>query len=324
MRLEGQSKAGYYPTPLEVAQLIGSCLTLGGKAAHLLDPCCGPGTALETVNVGMKGHYRGITHGVELESERAAEAAQQLDNVLVGDSLKARVRGRFSLLYLNPPYDQADGKRLELTFLWHWQKALLPGGVLVYVVPERYLGEYEATLTAQFENLAVYRFPDDHYDTFKQVVVLGVKRSHTALPGRLPDVSGDLSHGCATYTVPAATSAPQLHLDDQDPELLVTEARTKGCWRRAWDLLSPPDPRTFRPLLPPRKGHVALMIASGLLNNIAIEVEGRKLLVRGRVRKDVYTYEEEDEKGTKVIERDVIKTEVTVLNLATAELIEVA
>ena len=79
MRLEGQSKAGFYPTPLEVAQLIRSCLTLGGKAAHLLDPCCGPGTALETVNVGMKGHYRGITHGVELESERAAEAAYQLD-----------------------------------------------------------------------------------------------------------------------------------------------------------------------------------------------------------------------------------------------------
>ena len=323
MRLEGQSKAGYYPTPLEVAQLIGSCLTLGGTA-HLLDPCCGPGTALETVNVRMKGHYRGITHGVELESERAAEAAYQLDNVLVGDSLKARVRGRFSLLYLNPPYDQADGKRLELTFLWHWQKALLPSGVLVYVVPEKYLGEYEATLTAQFEDLTVYRFPDDHYGAFKQVVVFGLKRSHTALPGRLPDVSGDLSQRCATYTVPESLTTPQLYLAGQDPEVLVAEARTKGCWRRAWDLLNPPDPQAFRPLLPPRKGHVALMIASGLLNNIAIEVDGRKLLIRGRVRKDVYTYEEEDEKGTKVIERDVIKTEVTVLNLATAELIEVA
>jgi SAM-dependent methyltransferase len=323
VRLEGQAKAGFYPTPLEVARLIGSCLVTGGNS-HLLDPCCGEGKALEQVRLAMQGYARNTTHGVELEQGRAQEAVLELDNVLVGDSLKAKAKGGFSLLFLNPPYDQADGKRLELKFLWHWQRALLPGGVLVYVVPEKYLPEYAGTLTAQFENLSTYRFPHEHFQPFKQVVVFGVKRAIPSYPSALPEVAGDLSQGCARYVMPEGKDTPQLYLTGQDPELLVAEARTKGCWRRAWDLLSPPDPQAFRPLLPPRKGHVALMIAAGLLNNIAIEVEGRKLLMRGRVRKDTFKYEEEDEKGTKVIERDVIKTEVTALDLDTAELIEVA
>lgn len=323
MRLEGQSKAGYYPTPVAVARLIGSCLVSDGRP-YLLDPCCGPGTALEEVNVSMHSRGRAVTHGVELEDERAVEAENTLEMVLRGDSLKAKVRGSYGALYLNPPYDQADGKRLELTFLWHWLRALTPEGVLVYVVPEKYLSEYEATLTAQFETLSIYRFPGEHYDAFKQVVVFGVKRPHTAAPGRLPEVAGDLSQGCCRYVVPESKSAPQLLLGGQDPELLVGEARTKGCWRRAWDLLSPPDPQTFRPPLPLRKGHVALMMASGLLNNTLVEADERRLLVRGRVYKQVVSYDEEDDKGTKHIERDVIKTEVTALDLDTAELIKVA
>ena len=125
MRLEGKSKAGYYPTPLPVARLIGSCLTTEGTP-YLLDPCCGPGTAVENVNIHMQGYRRGISHGVELEEERATEAEGELNLVLRGDSLKTKVRGSYGLLYLNPPYDQADGKRLELTFLWHWQRALTP------------------------------------------------------------------------------------------------------------------------------------------------------------------------------------------------------
>ncbi len=322
MRLEGQAKAGFYPTPLEVARLIGSCLVAGGDS-HLLDPCCATGEALERVRLSMQGYARNTTHGVELEQERAQEAVLELDNVLVGDSLKAKARGGFSLLYLNPPYDQADGKRLELKFLWHWQRALLPGGVLVYVVPEKYLPEYAGTLTAQFENLSVYRFPDEHYDAFKQVVVFGIKRATPSYPSSLPEVTGDLSTACARYVVPEGKNTPQLYLTGQDPEVLVAEARTKGCWRRAWDLLSPPDPQTFRPPLSLRKGHVALIMASGLLNNTKVEVDRRRLLVRGRVYKEIVSYDEEDDKGTKHVERDVIKTEVTVLDLDTGHLIEV-
>ena len=323
MRLEGQSKAGFYPTPLPVARLIGSCLVSDGRP-HLLDPCCGPGEALGAVDLAMQSRGRAITHGVELEQERAAEAEETLEMVLQGDSLKARASGSYGVLYLNPPYDQADGKRLELTFLWHWRRALMPGGVLVYVVPEKYLPEYEATLTAQFDDLRIFRFPGEHYEPFKQVVVFGVKRPYAGTPERLPDIQGELTAGCCTYTVPESVSPPQLYLTGQDPALLVREAQEKGCWKRAWDALSPADPQAFRPLMPLRKGHLALMMASGLLNNCVIEGDGRRLLVRGRVRKEVVEYDERDSKGTKHVERDIIKTEVTALDLDTGQLIEIA
>jgi glycine cleavage system aminomethyltransferase T len=51
---------------------------------------------------------------------------------------------------------------------------------------------------------------------------------------------------------------------------------------------------------------------------------GLGLLVRGRVSKEIITIEEEDDKGKKTIERETLKTEVTALDLDTAELIEIA
>ena len=229
MRLKGQAKAGFYPTPLVVARLIGSCLVMAGDP-HLLDPCCATGAALKKVRFAMRGCLRNTTHGVA-------------------------------------------------------------------------------------EDISIFRFPNEHYDAFKQVIVFGVKRAAPSYPSLSPKVVGDLSIACTCYVVPEAKSTPQLYLTGQDPEVLVAEARTRGRWRRAWDLPTPPDLQAFRPPLPLRKGHVALLMASGLLNNTLVEADGRRSLVRGRVYKEVVSYDEKDDKGIKHVERDVIKTEVTALDI---------
>jgi SAM-dependent methyltransferase len=319
VRLEGQAKAGFYPTPPEVARLIGTCLERNPQAV-ILDPCCGEGVALEEV-----GYYVGaFTHGIELEALRANQASSRLNHVLHGDSLKAKARGTYSALYMNPPYDTAEGERLELRFLWHWQRALLPGGTLVYIVPEVYLPHYAATLTAHYEDVTVWRFPGEHYRAFKQVVVFGKKRAVPAQGASPLNVRGELERACVRYPLPTPKETPELYLTGQDPERLEREARESGAWGRAWDALTPVDTQAFRPLLPLRKGHIALMMASGLLNNTVIEGKGRRLLVRGRVSKVVSTFEEEDDKGWKTIERETLKTEITALDLDTAELTEVA
>jgi hypothetical protein len=248
--------------------------------------------------------------------------------VLHGDSLKSQARGKYSLLYLNPPYDTAEGERLELRFLWHWQRALMPGGTLVYIVPEVYLPLYAGTLTAHFEDVTVWRFPSEHYRAFKQVVVFGKKRAVTVLGSPRTtttlEVMGELARACVRYPLPTPKETPELYLTGQDPERLEAEAREVGAWGRAWDALTPVDTQAFRPLLPLRKGHIALMMASGLLNNTVIEGKGRRLLVRGRVSKATTTFEEEDDRGAKTIERETLKTEITALDLDTAELIEIA
>lgn len=234
MRLAGEAKAGFYPTPELVARRIRSCLQSTGPMS-LIDPCCGRGEALELVGQG----FRGVVHGVELESERAEAARERLDLVLQGDSLSTRVHGKYGLLYLNPPYHQAEGKRLELRFLWYWLRYLTPGGVLIYVVPEGYLPEYSKTLGANFENISIYRFPGETYEAFGQVVVFGTKRQHAGHAGTLPEVAGELEVRSATFPVPRQDELPAPYLANQDPEQLVAEAHASRLWERVWDAITP-------------------------------------------------------------------------------------
>ena len=117
-RIESQAKAGYYPTPDSVCDILKEILEFN-EGARILDPCCGEGLALEQ----LAPEYT-ETFGIELDHNRATEARNRLGSVLWCDSLTESryTHGAFSLLYLNPPYDLAynpNGKsqRCETPFL---------------------------------------------------------------------------------------------------------------------------------------------------------------------------------------------------------------
>jgi hypothetical protein len=66
MRIEGQSKLGYYPTPETSLHRIISWLSLGGDSGALrryLDPCAGQGEALAAI---AAAHGPAETYGIEL------------------------------------------------------------------------------------------------------------------------------------------------------------------------------------------------------------------------------------------------------------------
>jgi tRNA G46 methylase TrmB len=101
MRLEGQSKMGYYPTPDLQVKLIKTWLS--GKNTRLLDPCAGRGEALAEIAWALPGSQ---TYGIELSDTRAAEAANVLDHVLnTGFEYAVLTGSTFSAVLLNPPYD---------------------------------------------------------------------------------------------------------------------------------------------------------------------------------------------------------------------------
>jgi len=55
---------------------------------------------------------------------------------------------------------------------------LVPGGVLVYIIPQSRVSKGVARLLAsRFEHIKVFRFPDPEYDDFRQVVVFGVRKA---------------------------------------------------------------------------------------------------------------------------------------------------
>ncbi len=105
-----------------------------------------------------------------------------------------------------------------------------------------------------------------------------------------------------------------------DPQQAAAEARRRGAWAQP-DLaeqLWPSDEQPVRPLMPLRRGHLALLIAAGLLNNCVLLDGERSVLVKGRTFKELVAIESDDEEVE--IQREVIRTSVTVLDLVTGDL----
>src|SRR5581483_8395962 len=105
-----------------------------------------------------------------------------------------------------------------------------------------------------------------------------------------------------------------------DPILAAQEARRRGVWAQAAfaEQLWPPDERPVRPLMPLRRGHLALLIAAGLLNNVVLRQGGRRVLVKGRARKELVPVESDDERTE--VQCEVLRTSVVVLDLASGAL----
>ena len=176
-RLASQEKAGFYPTPPTITELILSHIS-APQGGRVLDPCAGKGIALVTLAKALRLE----AYGVELNQTRADIAAQlvnkladrpekllikdpQQQHVITGDYrllLKTK-DSAYNLLYLNPPYDtDRDEGRLEYQWLKDARVWLQPGGLLVYVIPQKVLGYRKVAryLAGWYENIHVFRFPD--------------------------------------------------------------------------------------------------------------------------------------------------------------------
>jgi hypothetical protein len=207
-RLEAVAKGLYYPTPPRVVAACAAHLHAPVPAVRqlyrLLDPCAGEGLALAALAATIP---QARTYGIELNEERGAAARDRLDEVLVLDAYRAMLgNGKFSLLFLNPPYDAGSeaGGRLEHAFLTAFSRTLAPGGLLLFVVPQAILARSARYLVTNFHSIGVWRFPDPEFDTFHQVVIAGTRRERP-----LPSLDGGVATGPATegWARPATLAA---------------------------------------------------------------------------------------------------------------------
>ncbi|RJQ07869.1 MAG: class I SAM-dependent methyltransferase [Dehalococcoidia bacterium] len=332
-RLESLAVGGYFPTPPEVVAHIGAMIrpaTHGGRVAvRLIDPCAGTGAALQQLAATIGGE----TYGIELEADRYEEAAGVLDHALPGNALTARIgEAGFSCLFLNPPYDvDLDARRLEHTFLTAMTKALRPGGLLIYIVPQRRLATSARYIAGHYRDLDCWRFPDGLHKRFEQVVLFGTMReapvSDAAARATVESwASGPLPELPVAGTMKQPRALPVLPAGDVlftsfnfDPSEAAAEARRSGVWTHAslTERLWPPEQRKVRPLMPLRRGHLAVMVAAGFLDSVVLHSGQQRLLVKGRTYKEsisVYSPDPEVE-----VEREVMRTSVAVLNLRTGE-----
>ena len=346
-RLESQAKAGYYPTPDRVTETIASMLYKQyerhehHRLTRVLDPCCGTGAALEELGESLAANSRVQvkTFGIELNAGRAKEASQRLDRTLSADLFSTSIANEaFSLLFLNPPYDDEirsgddAKKRTELAFLQKCTTYLKPGeGVLIFVVPQKILRGAARYLAANYEQLECMDFPSPERERFNQVFLMGVRKTvQLADPkeeGKIKAWSqGEIPkhYPQPKYAVPSTADGDILFTSlFFDPQNIAEEAAVSGLWanRALRKTLNPPEEERKRPLMPLRQGHVATLIAAGFLDNMELEDEDEtKILVKGRSYKEPVLVESTAEKE---VHREVLKHEITTLNLRTGEFAEI-
>jgi hypothetical protein len=305
-RLANIEKAGYFPLPPAVTDLIASHID-APRNGRLLDPCAGEGEAL----VSLAEALGLIPYGVELHEGRAQTARAAVEEFLeeqerpsptlthiLHDSYLNLIapHNSFNLLYLNSPYDHDDeDSRLEYQWLTRSRPWLQPGGLLIWVVPQHLLKLRKAAryLAGWYEQITVYRFPDlprpdgggSLYEQFHQIVLFGRRRAKSVPPDEetVAQLIGMAAGKEALTPLTAAPSPvyrlPALIVPDGrfhfrsffiDPaEALAEAARCGAAGGSEWRLHLDPEGQQapLRPLTPLKMGHMHSIIAAGHLNN---------------------------------------------------------
>lgn len=338
-RLASQERLGYYPTPQVVVDLIKSCLMRSGEGkVRIYDPCAGTGDAVAQI----ANHLQAESFGVELDKKRAEQAKKVLGKVIHGDSFRVSVRsGSMSCLFLNPPYSYDEGGRFENKFLAHTASSLQTGGVLVLIISIRSLNmAMTRYLASWFNDMRLTLFPRDEFERFKQIVILGRKRKEALLNNEaLKDLEEaraqlfkgyvpwlELTPGCCKYDVPPSVLPEKLfHFRNLEMtgEEMISELAEDGFDREMFDLVVRRNGNVkIRPAAPLRKGHLAILVASGMTDGL-VEKNGKRLLIKGTVRKEKVKTVETDENVEIATERDVLKIEIVGLDLKNGELFSI-
>jgi hypothetical protein len=156
----------------------------GGKATNILDPTAGEGDLLiPCLDIPSARLY-----GVEISTERTAVACTRLPHgELVNCAFEgvSIPKGSMSLVLANPPYFFQDGKRAEYRIIADAGMLLMPGGVMVAIIPAR--SAWDGTMINHwcrwYDRVRVWKFPnrsqteeESAFEDYTQMCVVGIRR----------------------------------------------------------------------------------------------------------------------------------------------------
>jgi hypothetical protein len=378
-RAEAVAVGLYYRTPDHL--LPAACGLLSVRAdepkeqrAVVCDPCAGEGVALAAVCASLAAQVPGLAVGAyacELEATRFRATKRAVEwtyrgGVAHGDAfcLRAPPTPGAGVLFDNPPYHDrepgADG-RLEVRFVRRTLPLLAVGGVLLLLVPHYSLADMVDPLARELEDVRCFRFPDDDFAVFKQVLLVGRRRralsvDDAGIAARLRSWSTSpeacepwsaLDGAAGTYEAPTLPrhEAPfaSWEVAALDLDALAAQA---GPWRRTArggrvETLSSVYPqasglallrRRYPVVSPLKPAYLAAAVACGLFDGEAVRPDDAasglpEVLVRGVFTRDFVAVDERvSEEGEVVGEVQVQrpKLEVTVLDLSSGAYVPLA
>ena len=344
MRPPALEKMGYYETSIKVAQLLKTYFK-PAETGRLLDPCAGEGIAASILAKALNCQ----SWGAELSPARASLASEKMDRLFNAPWGSCHLTGEsITILFLNPPYSHdrlGDQKRLELEFLKSTTPKLIHGGALIYIVPHQLLRDLDVSshLAGYYENITVHRYPETG---FNQVIVLGLKRLKFKMPSNdevqqiqawaeieplmLEDVVEPLYRLLPASDKGAGGQPIRFSRLDWQPEEIVDATQKRGVLvSKEWlDLINPSRGlgEFKQPVMPLKKGHIAMLIASGMMGTLRLNDEdGKPMLVKGRVVKVTEKVEETTSKDGKTSSetfRDRFVSTVALLRQSGIEIID--
>ncbi len=178
-------KLGAYYTDPDHARRIGNLFDFDtAQEICVLEPSIGDGRAvLETV--GKRKNVK--TYGVEIQEETYRSCLADNDNftcILNEDFLRGVKisHGSFSFCFANPPYgeqkEDEQARRLERLFLDRIGLYLKTGAYLAFILPFYVFTEEKMfrRILEKYEICGYYRFDDEVYKKFNQIVVILKKK----------------------------------------------------------------------------------------------------------------------------------------------------
>jgi hypothetical protein len=352
MRLTAQMKLGFYPAHPRAIELLCKHLLPASGEATILDPCVGKGHALQQI-IQAIGIAPDRVYAVELDEYRAGECRKTLGeeaNILGPASFKgSRITGdNFSIAYVNPPFDDemGGGKREELAFAQIATQKLVNKGILVLVLPLTAIErnrDFQDFLDSHYDEAAFFEFPAGlasdgetvrEMRPYREVVYIGRKRPKPVEKNWDGFLNGlDFGSAYRVVNFPVLGTLANIKNWTLPPgrkpytfkKIDLTEAEMLDyCEKSKLNdvFLPPPELTVDRPPLPPYTGHVAQLLASGMLNGV-IEVPGEPPhVVRGTSQKEnvkdsvTPTFNAQgDQTGQKEVWIQIIKLTVRVIGL---------
>jgi len=326
-RLTSLEKGGYYAFPDEYLPAVASLFTPAPDGGRLLDPCAGEGRALQHLSDAWK-----LTpYANELDTDRAA-ACQALFGpiqAVQGDLYTLRASlGSFPAIWLNPPYTwetgSGDDKRRELGMLKHAWKWLQAGGWMMWVVYAHHVTADAASFLAKHcKTVDVWRLPGLHLGEYVHVVVVAQEGTPPQDPALFAQhILQDAANpreltvlDTPRYAFPPPRTKQRFVFAPKviTPELALQAVQADGAQFGAGfqRLLQPPPPvENVRPVVRPRGGQLALVLAAGLFNGIVVQTEEGRAAVRSTVEPVEQLGEgtELDESDETTTEREVYRT----------------
>jgi hypothetical protein len=292
---------GYLPIEPKHHAAIMSLVQPATPAVRLLDPFAGEGAFLEAAAQA----WNVTPYANELDGERTAACIARFGAMQAVRCDVERLiasNNAFGAAWLNPPYDHdaaaSGSKRVEFRYLRHAWKWVQDGGFALWCVYRQHItSEAAAFLAKHSSRVDVWALPGKHLGEYSQVVVAAVKGvplDSTVLyeqivrdrdnPQLLTIQPEPLYRLPAPRAVQRFVFAPDM-LDETAGLALIQE---QGAWRTGGfqALLDvPPQQTEIDPVVAPRPGHLALVLAAGVADGAVIDTaEYGRVALRGKTR----------------------------------------